>query len=273
MNIIETNLSFGSLSYGNKPNAIVLHHAEWSKCSVEDIHRLHKNSFGWSGIGYHFFVRKDGSIYRGRPENAIGAHAKNHNTNTLGICAEGSYMRETMTEAQKRAIINLGQYLKNKYGISKVYGHKELMSTDCPGTNYPLGEIRNAILSGTSTSTPSKPSSPREPELWEININGPIVRDLQHELNIQYNAGIKEDGWAGTITVDHLPIVRYGAKGNITRIAQKLLISKGYELPKYGADSIYGKEMKTAVLKFQSDNGLSADGDIGKNTWKALLRK
>ncbi len=145
MNIRNANLSFGSMSYGNNPNEIDLHHAEASSCSVYDVHSWHKGN-GWAGIGYHYFVRKNGEIWKGRPDNAIGAHVAGHNTNTLGICAEGSYMRETMPQAQKNAIIELGRYLCNKYGIKKVYGHREVGSSNCPGTNYPLVEIKNTIL-------------------------------------------------------------------------------------------------------------------------------
>lgn len=154
MNIIERNLSLGNMTYGNKPNTIVLHHAESSNCTVEDINRWHKNN-GWAGIGYHYFVRKDGSIYKGRPDNAIGAHAKGHNTNSLGVCAEGRYMTESMPQVQKDSIIELCKYLKNKYGISRIYGHRELMSTDCPGVNYPLQDIKNAVLNGQSSASVS----------------------------------------------------------------------------------------------------------------------
>ncbi|WP_102400223.1 N-acetylmuramoyl-L-alanine amidase [Haloimpatiens massiliensis] len=151
MNIIERNLNLGNMTYGNKPNTIVLHHAESSKCTVEDINRWHKGN-GWAGIGYHYFVKKDGSIYKGRPDNAIGAHARGHNTNSLGICAEGRYMVENMPQAQKNSIIELCKYLKSKYGISRIYGHGELMSTDCPGANFPLQEIKNTVLNGQSST-------------------------------------------------------------------------------------------------------------------------
>lgn len=142
MKIIETNLKFtGSLSKRLKTDMIILHHAEASKCSVEDIHKWHLE-FGWSGFGYHFLVRKDGSIYRGRPENTVGAHCQGRNSTSIGICAEGSYMIETMPEVQKKAIIELVNYLKNKYNVSKVYGHREVGSSNCPGTNYPLEQIK-----------------------------------------------------------------------------------------------------------------------------------
>ncbi|WP_315118271.1 peptidoglycan recognition family protein [uncultured Clostridium sp.] len=146
MKINKSNLSFKNLSYGNNPKSIVLHHAEASKCSIEDIHRWHLNN-GWAGCGYHYLVRKDGSIWTGRPENAVGSHVSGFNQNSLGICAEGSYMKETMPEVQKKTIIDLCKYLCNKYGINKIYGHREVGASNCPGVNYPLEEIRKAILS------------------------------------------------------------------------------------------------------------------------------
>ena len=143
MNIIETNLQFnGSLSYCNYPNKIVLHNADASVCTIYDIHQWHLEN-GWSGCGYHFLVRKDGSVYRGRPENAIGSHCKGNNTGSLGICFEGNYMTDTMPQVQYNAGIELIQYLFNKYGALAIYGHKELFETDCPGTNFPLNDFKN----------------------------------------------------------------------------------------------------------------------------------
>ena len=129
MNIIESNLKWhGELQDWNNPNLIVLHHAEASTCTIEDIHQWHLNN-GWAGCGYHFLVRKDGSIYRGRPENTIGAHCLGNNANSLGICAEGNYMTESMPEAQENSIIELVKYLVEKYKITQIKGHKELYST------------------------------------------------------------------------------------------------------------------------------------------------
>ena len=102
MKIIETNLSFGSMSKRSKTNRIILHHAAATSCSAEDIHRWHKQR-GWSGAGYHFLVRKDGSVYRLRPEKYIGAHASGNNSDSIGICFEGDFQGETMGAAQKKS--------------------------------------------------------------------------------------------------------------------------------------------------------------------------
>ena len=67
-----------------------------------------------------------------RPENTVGAHAYGSNYNSIGICAEGRYMEETMLEAQKNALKELVAYLKEKYNISKVQKHKDVCATSCP---------------------------------------------------------------------------------------------------------------------------------------------
>lgn len=144
MNIIETNLEFSGLSKRNSTNRIVLHNSGVSVLQdVETIHNYHKNSLGWAGIGYHFYVRKDGSVYRGRPEDTVGAHAYGSNGDSIGICFEGNYDEETMTEAQKRAGQELVTILKEKYCISKIQGHRDVCSTSCPGKNFPFDEIAN----------------------------------------------------------------------------------------------------------------------------------
>lgn len=142
MNIIDVGLKYtGAFTYGNKPNKIVLHNADASSCTIQDINVWHKNN-GWIGCGYHFFIRKDGSIYKGRPENAIGAHCQGSNTGSLGICFEGDYMKETMPAVQYNAGIKLIKYLTGKYGPLEIYGHKELYNTDCPGINFPLSDFK-----------------------------------------------------------------------------------------------------------------------------------
>ena len=160
MNIIENTYKWnGKLSNRKSTNRIILHHAESKSCTADDIHSWHLAN-GWAGIGYHFFVRKDGSIYRGRPENVVGSHAKGSNSDSIGICFEGSYMTETMSQAQINAGRELVTYLKNKYGISKVQKHKDVCSTNCPGTNFPFDAIVNGTVATAPAPTPAaKPST------------------------------------------------------------------------------------------------------------------
>jgi N-acetyl-anhydromuramyl-L-alanine amidase AmpD len=145
MKIIESNLGFQKIKNRNVTTGIVLHHAAHKSCTVEDVHRWHKNN-GWSGIGYHFFITKDGNIYRGRPENSVGAHCYKHNFYTLGICVQGNFMEDSMSKEQKDAVIKLCKYLCEKYKIQSIKAHRELGATSCPGINYPLEDIRKEVL-------------------------------------------------------------------------------------------------------------------------------
>ena len=271
MNIVEKTFeTIGVLQTRPKTTLIVLHHAYASNCTVEDIDRWHKGR-GWCKIGYHFFIRKDGTIYRGREENAVGAHAYGYNSISIGICAEGNYDVEQMPEAQKNAIIELVTYLKNKYGITEVKKHKDLNNTRCPGANYPFDEIV-AKANGNVEFKTINPIEAKSSESRSGNVAADnLVKELQHELNVQKNAGLVEDGIFGPKTANAMFNVRIGARGNITKIIQKALIKKGYSI--YGGiDGIFGNDTDRRVRDFQRNNGLSADGIVGRQTIEKLLK-
>lgn len=147
MNIITLNLpTNGSFKRRNSTDEIILHHAEAKSASVEEVNRWHLER-GWTGIGYHFYIRKDGRIYRGRPEWAVGAHAQGHNSRSVGICVEGAYMTETMPKTQFDALVWLVREEMAKYPGAKVLRHRDVNSTDCPGTNYPWEALLAALSS------------------------------------------------------------------------------------------------------------------------------
>ena len=138
-NITETNLRFGSLSERAQTNLIVIHHTGAEiDASAEQIHDWHLNQ-GWSGIGYHFVVRKDGRIERGRPEWAIGSHAYRFNNFSLGIHLSGDFDATFPTIAQVEMTAMLLANLCAGYCIpidkAHIVGHCDLMATDCPGKN------------------------------------------------------------------------------------------------------------------------------------------
>lgn len=146
MNIVKHTYSFAwALSKRRKTTDIILHHAAAKRCSVNDIHSWHLQN-GWAGIGYHFLVRKDGSVHECRPIDTVGAHAGNHNSYSIGICFEGNFEVETMSDAQKKAGAELVSYIKGLYPTIKTVGkHKDYCSTSCPGKNFPFAEIAAGV--------------------------------------------------------------------------------------------------------------------------------
>jgi N-acetyl-anhydromuramyl-L-alanine amidase AmpD len=285
MEIIETNLEFRSLEKRKLTRRVILHHAEASNCTAEDIHRWHLNR-GWSGAGYHFLVRKDGTTYRLRPEDCVGAHAYGSNYDSIGICAEGKYNEEEMAEAQKQAIIELVRYLENKYNMNTIQKHKDVCATSCPGNNYPFTEIVNGIaVSGdveevldiTTGEIATIQNYVNEKYGFNIavdNIYGnetkkALVKALQIELNLQYNKGLAVDGIFGAKSKAGAITVRQGAEGNITYLIQAMLICHSFNID---ADGIFGQATENAIKEFQARNSLSADGICGRNTFYALFR-
>jgi len=135
----------GTLETGNKPKDLIFHHTASKKISPEEINVMHKEE-GWGGIGYHFYIRKDGTIYRGRPENTIGAHAIGRNKDSIGICLEGNFELENLTEGQEKSLVKLSTDMIIKYNLEGILGHKDVYETLCPGKNFPMEEIKNNVL-------------------------------------------------------------------------------------------------------------------------------
>ena len=248
MQIIEKTYSFGTMDKRKQTTRIILHHAAAVTCTADDIHRWHKDR-GWAGIGYHFFIRKDGSIYRGRPQNTVGAHAGGSNSDSVGVCFEGNYETETtMPDAQKKAGIELVAYLKDYYGITRVEGHRDVGATACPGKNFPFAEIVNGVA---------------EDMLCNCVYGGEIfVLDLQKLLDVETVQGKDLPQLSMTKNRSHL----------LVKAVQVRLFALGYNFPKYGADGDFGAETDAAVKAFQKKRNLNADGIVGVNTWNALMQ-
>lgn len=93
---------------------------------------------GWKDIGYHYVVDLDGTIEQGRPLDQVGAHTKDHNAKTIGICYVGGRdangnVKDTRTAAQKAAIEKLIKALKTCFPtITKVRGHRDYAAKACP---------------------------------------------------------------------------------------------------------------------------------------------
>ena len=97
---------------------------------MADIDRYHR-SLGWIGCGYHYVIPTDGTIEPGRPEEMVGAHCKNHNRHSIGICYIGGLSADglptdTRTEAQRIALRTLLEQLHRRYPQALIVGHKDL---------------------------------------------------------------------------------------------------------------------------------------------------
>lgn len=140
MNIIDSNFKFANaLTKRVATKYIILHHRAGNG-DVQSIHNQHLGQ-GWSGIGYHFYVRKDGKVYSGRPINMVGGHTTNYNSVSVGVCFEGNFENEKMKAKQLDSGRELIAYLKSKYPNAKVKKHRDFNATVCPGKYFPFDDI------------------------------------------------------------------------------------------------------------------------------------
>ena len=122
----------------------------------DEIHQWHKER-GFVAVGYHFVIRRDGSIEKGRDITCVGAHAKGHNLDSIGICMVGGLSEnrgpeDNFTDAQFKSLLSLIDWLQAfilEVPVGEddvVLGHRQVSATLCPSFDVPakLRELRDA---------------------------------------------------------------------------------------------------------------------------------
>ena len=104
------------------------------------IRSMHRRA-GWLDIGYHFVIKRDGTVEPGRPTDRPGAHARGFNHLSLGICLAGGVSESDVkkpennfTEAQFVALRSLLKAMKETYPDAIILGHRDLpnVAKACP---------------------------------------------------------------------------------------------------------------------------------------------
>ena len=109
-------------------------HCSATRCNVSfPVERLRECHLqrGFRDIGYHFYITRDGEIHRGRALEKVGAHCRNHNAHSIGVCYEGGLdangkPKDTRTLEQKGALLALLRELKRQFPKALVVGHRDL---------------------------------------------------------------------------------------------------------------------------------------------------
>jgi len=133
LSIITTIISTPIINATMLQNKAVLHHTASHDVSAKIINEWH-NERGFDGIGYHYIIRADGTIEKGRDINTTGAHAKGRN-NWIGIALTGY---DDFTDAQYKALAKLF----NKLDLQYLEPHHE----DCPGNSFDYNKLMEEII-------------------------------------------------------------------------------------------------------------------------------
>jgi N-acetylmuramoyl-L-alanine amidase len=117
-----------------KINKIILHCSDTpAKMDIgtKEIDKWHRQR-GFSLIGYHYVIRRNGVIEKGRSEDRIGAHCYGYNRTSLGVCLVG---RGKYTKVQFEALKTLLKELEGRYTDAIIKGHYEYSTKTCPMFN------------------------------------------------------------------------------------------------------------------------------------------
>lgn len=125
-------------------NAFTTTSQEEAARRLELIRLSHVNKRGWADIGYHFVIDPAGRVWAGRSTQYQGAHVSNQNENNLGIMCLGNYERQTPTSATLNTLSRFVASMMRMHNVplTRVYTHRELDQTECPGRNLQPQMVR-----------------------------------------------------------------------------------------------------------------------------------
>lgn len=143
--IFSSRLTFKApLDSREKTDYIVIHHSTVpNHQTVEEVHQWHLNR-GWDGIGYHYFIQKDGKVFEGRPRDSKGALVPCINNRAIGICLEGNFNKETIGAKQWEACVKLAALLEMQYR-AKTHQHGEFADISSPGIHFDFETFKSEV--------------------------------------------------------------------------------------------------------------------------------
>ncbi|WP_304452921.1 N-acetylmuramoyl-L-alanine amidase [Nocardiopsis sp. YSL2] len=219
----------GALAWGSHANC---------RAQVRQMHSYHR-SRGWAGIGYHLLICWHGIVLTGRGINRIGAHAPGANSTHIGIqfILGGN---QKPSAKQLAAFVALMAWLAARGVRASITGHRDWISTSCPGDHL-YGRVRSGNWGGGSSPAPAPTFS-----YWDV-------------AGLQVPTG---DPW----------LLRGMTGTPVLRLQKALLKWRPSLLPGYGADGRFGGETEAAVEALQRARGITIDRVYGPESAKELRR-
>ena len=140
---------------GTKTDTIVIHCAA-TKPSMDigydEIRKWHVEDNGWDDVGYHYIIKRDGTLQTGRDESMVGSHARQVNGTSLGICLVGGVndnndWENNFNDEQFETLKTIVLKLKDKYQIEKIIGHYEVDDVKkCPSFDVTEWKENNGLV-------------------------------------------------------------------------------------------------------------------------------
>jgi N-acetylmuramoyl-L-alanine amidase len=124
---------------------LVVHHSGTDGGTPESFAAYHTYALGWPGIGYHYVIAKDGTVYKTNALSTVSYHARGANLNGVGACLVGDFNRKHPTLEQLESLRGLLRVLKLHLPRAEVVFHREVpgAQTTCPGRNFTRDLLQN----------------------------------------------------------------------------------------------------------------------------------
>ena len=141
----------------NDPKHIIVHTLAFTgDAGVDEVRRWHKER-GFADVGYHYIIRRDGTLETGRREHRPGAHCRDMgmNSKSIGVGLEGHGDMEQWTADQWRTFRTLYRFMERKYHIPphEVLGHRETGAPKtCPGKKIDMDQVRRSLEMAITTN-------------------------------------------------------------------------------------------------------------------------
>lgn len=119
--------------------SIAVHHSgppTTGQTSPQTIASYHVNSLNWPGIGYHYYIMGDGTIYQTNYHETVSYHVGYSNEEAIGICLAGDFTNVSPTQAQLESAAHLADWLREELPGRTVRPHNDYNQTACPGATW-----------------------------------------------------------------------------------------------------------------------------------------
>jgi N-acetylmuramoyl-L-alanine amidase len=151
---------------------------------AKEIDRWHRSK-GWFRIGYHFVIRRNGTVELGREINEVGAHTLHYNDRSVGVCLVGGMQEQTkkpennFTQAQWETLDKLISELEQQFRQARVVGHRDLNK----GRDCPCFDVQTWMKQRAHPTQEDQTYRPLVYSVLKQGARGPLVRSLQAKLN------------------------------------------------------------------------------------------
>jgi len=193
-----------------------------SNIGAAEIRKYHtlpvaKGGRGWEDIGYHFVIKRDGTVEPGRKLEYQGAHCTGHNRFSIGICLVGGVdvsgqPQDNFTFMQFEALAMLLREMRKRWPKAVIYGHNEFANKACPVFSVPKFLERYGITKDPSKSQWDKKRWPhfKEKEFTTLWGDGDMPKvwaetlDALERLRAAYGHPLvlRKSEWDGDLTCD-----------------------------------------------------------------------